>query len=157
MLGGHNRAASLDSSPAQIGLLSVTLLWLAVMIVCARWEEPGNPYPWPGNPPSCSHATPLAPFPLGSPPQNVPVANAKPEDIQDLLGGALFKAIYKWMLESGPVYLLPTGGAGLRTWACLLACCPTRQRCLLCCKHQAGCRRLPEGGPHAASLAWLGC
>ncbi|KAL4446664.1 hypothetical protein ABPG77_007908 [Micractinium sp. CCAP 211/92] len=40
---------------------------------------------------------------------NVPVANAKPEDIQDLLGGALFKAIYKWMLESGPVYLLPTG------------------------------------------------
>ncbi|PRW34039.1 carotene epsilon- chloroplastic isoform A [Chlorella sorokiniana] len=40
---------------------------------------------------------------------NVPVANAKPEDIQDLLGGALFKALYKWMLESGPVYLLPTG------------------------------------------------
>lgn len=42
--------------------------------------------------------------------QNTPVADAKPEDIQDLLGGALFKALYKWMLESGPVYLLPTGG-----------------------------------------------
>jgi len=37
------------------------------------------------------------------------VANAKPEDIQELLGGALFKALYKWMQESGPVYLLPTG------------------------------------------------
>jgi carotene epsilon-monooxygenase len=42
---------------------------------------------------------------------NVPVADAKPEDIQDLLGGALFKALYKWMVESGPVYLLPTGPA----------------------------------------------
>jgi hypothetical protein len=43
-------------------------------------------------------------------PQNIPVADAKPEDIQDLLGGALFKALYKWFTESGPVYLLPTGG-----------------------------------------------
>ena len=41
--------------------------------------------------------------------QDVPVADAKPEDIQDLLGGALFKALYKWMCETGPVYLLPTG------------------------------------------------
>lgn len=40
---------------------------------------------------------------------DVPVADAKPEDIAELLGGALFKALYKWMLESGPVYLLPTG------------------------------------------------
>lgn len=40
---------------------------------------------------------------------NVPVADAKPEDIQDLLGGALFKALFKWMTESGPIYLLPTG------------------------------------------------
>lgn len=40
---------------------------------------------------------------------NIPVADAKPEDIQDLLGGALFQALYKWMLESGPIYLLPTG------------------------------------------------
>ena len=48
--------------------------------------------------------------------QNVPVANAKPEDIQDLLGGALFKALYKWMLESGPVYLLPTGACRCGVW-----------------------------------------
>jgi len=40
---------------------------------------------------------------------DVPVADAKPEDIQDLLGGALFKALFKWMVETGPVYLLPTG------------------------------------------------
>lgn len=40
---------------------------------------------------------------------DVPVADAKPEDIKDLLGGALFKALYKWMMETGPVYLLPTG------------------------------------------------
>jgi carotenoid epsilon hydroxylase len=40
---------------------------------------------------------------------DVPVADAKPDDIQDLLGGALFKALYKWMVETGPVYLLPTG------------------------------------------------
>lgn len=37
------------------------------------------------------------------------MADAKAEDIQELLGGALFKALYKWMVESGPVYLLPTG------------------------------------------------
>lgn len=40
---------------------------------------------------------------------DVPVADAKPDDIKDLLGGALFKALFKWMEESGPVYLLPTG------------------------------------------------
>ncbi|KAG2445383.1 hypothetical protein HXX76_000005 [Chlamydomonas incerta] len=40
---------------------------------------------------------------------NVPVANAQPDDIKELLGGALFKALYKWMVESGPIYLLPTG------------------------------------------------
>jgi carotenoid epsilon hydroxylase len=40
---------------------------------------------------------------------DVPVADAKPDDIKDLLGGALFKALYKWMIETGPVYLLPTG------------------------------------------------
>ena len=37
------------------------------------------------------------------------MADAKGDDIKDLLGGALFKALYKWMKESGPVYLLPTG------------------------------------------------
>ena len=41
--------------------------------------------------------------------QDTPVADAKPDDIKDLLGGALFKALFKWMQESGPVYLLPTG------------------------------------------------
>lgn len=40
---------------------------------------------------------------------NIPVADAQPDDIKELLGGALFKALYKWMVESGPVYLLPTG------------------------------------------------
>ncbi|KIZ06747.1 hypothetical protein MNEG_1212 [Monoraphidium neglectum] len=40
---------------------------------------------------------------------NIPVADAKPDDIKDLLGGALFKALFKWFTESGPVYLLPTG------------------------------------------------
>lgn len=41
--------------------------------------------------------------------QDTPIADAKPDDIKDLLGGALFKALFKWMQESGPVYLLPTG------------------------------------------------
>lgn len=41
----------------------------------------------------------------------IPIANARPEDIQSLLGGALFLPLYKWMLETGPVYLLPTGPA----------------------------------------------
>lgn len=41
--------------------------------------------------------------------QNVPVANASYDDIKDLLGGALFLPLYKWMLDSGPVYMLPTG------------------------------------------------
>lgn len=37
------------------------------------------------------------------------MADAKPEEIKELLGGALFKALYKWMVDTGPVYLLPTG------------------------------------------------
>ena len=41
--------------------------------------------------------------------EGVPVADAQPADIADLLGGALFRALFKWMVESGPVYLLPTG------------------------------------------------
>jgi carotenoid epsilon hydroxylase len=41
--------------------------------------------------------------------QDAPVADAKPDDIKDLLGGALFKALYKWMEQEGPIYLLPTG------------------------------------------------
>ena len=40
---------------------------------------------------------------------DLPVADAKVDDINELLGGGLFQPLYKWMLESGPVYLLPTG------------------------------------------------
>lgn len=40
---------------------------------------------------------------------DTPVADAQPEEIKELLGGALFKALYKWMIDTGPVYLLPTG------------------------------------------------
>jgi carotene epsilon-monooxygenase len=39
----------------------------------------------------------------------IPVADAKMEDITGLLGGGLFQPLFKWMKESGPVYLLPTG------------------------------------------------
>lgn len=52
--------------------------------------------------------------------QDTPVADAKPDDIKDLLGGALFKALFKWMQESGPVYLLPTGHR-LCTITCMTA------------------------------------
>lgn len=45
--------------------------------------------------------------------QDVPIADAQPEEIQELLGGALFKALFKWMVDTGPVYLLPTGGPNL--------------------------------------------
>lgn len=34
----------------------------------------------------------------------IPVADAKLEDVKDLLGGALFLPLFKWMMESGPVY-----------------------------------------------------
>lgn len=54
------------------------------------------------------------------------MADAKPDDIKDLLGGALFKALYKWMEETGPVYLLPTG-------ACL--CCSVRHAYADMCAH----------------------
>jgi carotene epsilon-monooxygenase len=39
----------------------------------------------------------------------IPVADAKLEDVQDLLGGALFLPLFKWMKESGPVYRLAAG------------------------------------------------
>ena len=51
--------------------------------------------------------------------QDIPVADAKPDDIKDLLGGALFKALYKWMEETGPVYLLPTGTSGMVVSDCV--------------------------------------
>ncbi|KAJ3681916.1 hypothetical protein LUZ60_014489 [Juncus effusus] len=46
-----------------------------------------------------------------SPPDesNIPIANAKLDDVSDLLGGALFLPLYKWMVENGPVYRLAAG------------------------------------------------
>lgn len=49
------------------------------------------------------------------------MADAKPDDIKDLLGGALFRALYKWMEETGPVYLLPTGRHIADSWTTLNA------------------------------------
>lgn len=40
---------------------------------------------------------------------NIPVANAKLEDVSELLGGALFLPLYKWMNEYGPIYRLAAG------------------------------------------------
>ncbi|XP_010546518.1 PREDICTED: carotene epsilon-monooxygenase, chloroplastic isoform X2 [Tarenaya hassleriana] len=39
----------------------------------------------------------------------IPVASAKLEDVSDLLGGALFLPLYKWMNEYGPIYRLAAG------------------------------------------------
>jgi hypothetical protein len=39
----------------------------------------------------------------------IPVANAKLEDVSELLGGALFLPLFKWMNEYGPVYRLAAG------------------------------------------------
>ncbi|KAG7560675.1 Cytochrome P450 superfamily [Arabidopsis thaliana x Arabidopsis arenosa] len=39
----------------------------------------------------------------------IPIANAKLEDVTDLLGGALFLPLYKWMNEYGPIYRLAAG------------------------------------------------
>ncbi|XP_065029780.1 carotene epsilon-monooxygenase, chloroplastic-like isoform X1 [Musa acuminata AAA Group] len=39
----------------------------------------------------------------------IPVANAKLEDVSDLLGGALFLPLFKLMLKYGPVYRLAAG------------------------------------------------
>lgn len=60
------------------------------------------------------------------------MADAKPDDIKDLLGGALFKALYKWMEVTGPVYLLPTGASSgiacsmLRLHSVYAQCMPPR-------------------------------
>ncbi|XP_051131265.1 carotene epsilon-monooxygenase, chloroplastic [Andrographis paniculata] len=40
---------------------------------------------------------------------NIPIATAKLDDVSDLLGGALFLPLYKWMIEDGPVYRLAAG------------------------------------------------
>ncbi|KAL5067795.1 hypothetical protein RYX36_018682, partial [Vicia faba] len=39
----------------------------------------------------------------------IPVASAKLDDVSDLLGGALFLPLFKWMNEYGPVYRLAAG------------------------------------------------
>ncbi|OAP04408.1 LUT1 [Arabidopsis thaliana] len=39
----------------------------------------------------------------------IPIANAKLDDVADLLGGALFLPLYKWMNEYGPIYRLAAG------------------------------------------------
>ena len=82
-------------------------------------------------------------------PQDLPVANAQPEDIQDLLGGALFKALFKWMEESGPVYLLPTGAAAAPLWppvhVCVVVAEGGRQTApsLACCPQPAAHTQAP--------------
>lgn len=40
---------------------------------------------------------------------NIPVASAKLEDVSELLGGALFLPLYKWMNEYGPIYRMAAG------------------------------------------------
>ena len=44
----------------------------------------------------------------------IPVADAKLEDITGLLGGGLFQPLFKWMKEAGPVYLPHRAGHVLR-------------------------------------------
>ncbi|XP_057983048.1 carotene epsilon-monooxygenase, chloroplastic isoform X4 [Malania oleifera] len=39
----------------------------------------------------------------------IPIASAKLEDVSDLLGGALFLPLFKWMREYGPIYRLAAG------------------------------------------------
>uniref|UniRef100_A0A2P2LGK2 Uncharacterized protein MANES_08G016300 n=1 Tax=Rhizophora mucronata TaxID=61149 RepID=A0A2P2LGK2_RHIMU len=40
---------------------------------------------------------------------NIPVASAKLEDVSDLVGGALFLPLFKWMNEYGSIYRLAAG------------------------------------------------
>ncbi|KAJ6830603.1 carotene epsilon-monooxygenase, chloroplastic isoform X2 [Iris pallida] len=40
---------------------------------------------------------------------NIPAASARLDDVSELLGGALFLPLYKWMGEYGPVYRLAAG------------------------------------------------
>ncbi|XP_042512023.1 carotene epsilon-monooxygenase, chloroplastic [Macadamia integrifolia] len=46
---------------------------------------------------------------IGRDDSGIPVASAKLEDVSDLLGGALFLPLYKWMNEYGPIYRLAAG------------------------------------------------
>lgn len=39
----------------------------------------------------------------------IPIASAQLEDVSELLGGALFLPLFKWMNEYGPIYRLAAG------------------------------------------------
>ncbi|XP_010241652.1 PREDICTED: carotene epsilon-monooxygenase, chloroplastic isoform X2 [Nelumbo nucifera] len=49
------------------------------------------------------------PLSIGRDDSGIPIANAKLEDVSDLLGGALFLPLFKWMNEYGPIYRLAAG------------------------------------------------
>lgn len=40
---------------------------------------------------------------------NIPIASAQLEDVSELLGGALFLPLFKWMNQYGPIYRLAAG------------------------------------------------
>lgn len=40
---------------------------------------------------------------------NIPIATAKLDDVSELLGGALFLPLFKWMNQYGPIYRLAAG------------------------------------------------
>nr|AYV88886.1 cytochrome P450 oxidase CYP97C42 [Polygala tenuifolia] len=46
---------------------------------------------------------------FGNDDSGIPLANAKLDDVSDLLGGALFIPLFKWMKEYGPIYRLAAG------------------------------------------------
>ncbi|KAI5076498.1 hypothetical protein GOP47_0008563 [Adiantum capillus-veneris] len=48
-------------------------------------------------------------FRFGEDTSGIPVATAKLDDVQDLLGGALFLPLFHWMLATGSVYRLAAG------------------------------------------------
>ncbi|KAL5724940.1 carotene epsilon-hydroxylase [Ranunculus cassubicifolius] len=45
----------------------------------------------------------------GNDDSGIPIASAKLDDVSDLLGGALFLPLFKWMNEYGPIYRLAAG------------------------------------------------
>ncbi|XP_052730872.1 carotene epsilon-monooxygenase, chloroplastic isoform X1 [Vigna angularis] len=45
----------------------------------------------------------------GNDDSGIPVATAKLDDVSDLLGGALFLPLFKWMQDYGPIYRLAAG------------------------------------------------
>ncbi|MCO5549867.1 hypothetical protein L7F22_003341 [Adiantum nelumboides] len=48
-------------------------------------------------------------FRFGEDTSGIPIATAKLDDVQELLGGALFLPLFNWMLATGPVYRLAAG------------------------------------------------